>query len=408
MSKILLCSEGIVGVEGLSDLAACAAELSAQGHTISMVCSNLMVAGSRSEFDGIALFQAPVFNGFDSQPLKQTARYRNLSELLLAYGFGSVESLTPVLRAWLHLLSTLDVDHIISDHAPTALLASRLLSISSVMIGDGFAVPPMMDPPAGFKPWRTEPEKLAQDQSLAFVDNQILLKSINGAFSGLGYSDAHIKSPFEVYGHAAQWLMSVPEMDHYGKRDLPYVVRWPSTNSLSDPIWPACDGERVFVVINATSPYCKELLSQLHKLDLSVLVVVEDATAEFINHYSSGNLKIQREMVSVRSVAEHCKIVVTHGDHDLVYELLLMGVPSVLLPYGIQNTLLTYRLAKKRLGFAGPSKPSRLDVGGLIETTRTVDQVWHNASRFSLKYQTHTSLTRLHELLKALCLIAEA
>ncbi|MGK0373784.1 MAG: hypothetical protein ACJA2E_000251, partial [Arenicella sp.] len=223
MAKVLLCSEGIVGLESLSDLAACAAELTAQGHTISLVCSDLLAASSRSEFDDLALFQAPIFDGFDIRPLNPSARYKNLSELLLGYGYGSTESLMPVLRAWLGLLTTLEVDHVISDHAPTALLASRLLSISSVMIGDGFAVPPMMEPPASFRPWRTQAEKLAQDQALATVDNQRLLKSINGAFSGLGYSDVHIDWPFQVYEHAAQWLMSVPEMDHYGKRNLPYV-----------------------------------------------------------------------------------------------------------------------------------------------------------------------------------------
>jgi hypothetical protein len=266
----------------------------------------------------------------------------------------------------------------------------------------------MMEPPASFRPWRTQAEKLAQDQALATVDNQRLLKSINGAFSGLGYSDVHIDWPFQVYEHAAQWLMSVPEMDHYGKRNLPYVVRWPSTNSFSDPIWPDCDGERVFVVLDSTSPFCEVLLLQLQKLPLSVLAVVKDATAEFIDLYSSNNVKVQAEMVSVRSVTQHCKIVFSHGEHDLVYEFLLMGVPCVLLPYGIQNTLLTYRLAKKRLGFAGPSKSSKLDAGSLIETTKTVDQVWHNASRFGLKYETHTSLTRLHELLGTLCSIPKS
>jgi hypothetical protein len=157
------------------------------------------------------------------------------------------------------------------------------------------------------------------------------------------------------------------------------------------------------VVIDIASPHCEPLFSQFQNTGLPVLAVVNNADADFTKRYSSSRVKIQTEMVSVRSVAQPCKIVFGQADHDLAYEFLLMGVPFILLPNGIQNTLLTYRLAKKRLASAGPSKSSKLDVTALIETKRTVDQVWHNASRFSLKYENHSSLTRLHELIKTLC-----
>ncbi len=403
MAKVALCSERILGVEMLGDLAACASELSAQGHSVSLICSNLSAAHAHDEFKGIALFQSPNFVYENDSSAKLKARPRCLSELLITQGYQSKMRLAPVLRGWLHLLATLDVDHVISDHAPTALLASRLLSVSSVMIGDGFRVPPKINPLPGFRPWRSDKEKLLKDQAQAFVDDQLLLKSINESVIELGFNGMEISSPDELYQHADQWIMSVPEMDHYGSRDIPYVVRWPNTNSHDDAAWPKGDGDKVFVVLNASSSHCEALFEQLSTLDLPVLAVVEDASAHFINRFSSDKLIIQNEMVSIASVVQHCKIVFSHGEHDLIYQLLLKGVPSVLLPQGIQNTLLTYRLAKKRLGFAGPSKASKLDVNRLIESTKKVDQVWHNASRFSLKYENHSSLTRLHDLIKALC-----
>ncbi|MFT6406826.1 MAG: hypothetical protein ACJAQ6_000236 [Arenicella sp.] len=236
MAKVVLCSERVFGTESLGDLAACAVELLAQGHSVSLVCSDLVAANLRSEFDGIPLFQAPMFGDFGRHGDRHSSRPKNLSQLLIENGYESVDSLTPVLRAWLHLLATLDVDHVISDRAPTAMLASSLLSASSVMIGDGFSVPPKNAPLASFRPWRSEQQKLIRDQAQAFNDDQVLLESINGSFSGLGFGDVHITAPFEIYQHAEQWLMSVPEMDHYGKRDLPYVVRWPSTSALGDAV----------------------------------------------------------------------------------------------------------------------------------------------------------------------------
>jgi len=145
--------------------------------------------------------------------------------LFIAYGYQSKESLSPVLRAWLHLLATLDVDHVVADFAPTALFASRLLPVSSVMIGNGFTVSPKLHSLPGFRPWRNVPEKTAKDEAKIFVNDQILIRSINQSFAELGFAGFDISSSYEVYAHADQWLMTVPEMDHYGRRDLPYVVR---------------------------------------------------------------------------------------------------------------------------------------------------------------------------------------
>jgi hypothetical protein len=271
------------------------------------------------------------------------------------------------------------------------------------MIGDGFMVPPLSAPVPSFRPWRSEGEKIAKDNAKAEHDDRVLVSTVNESVRELGFIGADIQSTCEIYSHAAQWLMTVPEMDHYGRRKLPYVVRWPNTKLHDEPLWPNGAGDKVFVVLESGSSHCSSLFQQLEKLKVPVLAVVKDASTEFISTFSSDTISIQTDMVSIRSVCQQCKVVFNDADHDLVYELLIHGVPSVLLPKGIQNTLLTFRLAKKRLGFAGPSKSSKLNVSKLIEKTKTVDQVWHNASRFSLKYETHTSLTRLNELVFELC-----
>ncbi len=404
MASFVLCSELNQGARVFNDLAACALELDAQGHQVSLICSDLNLANTVPEFDEIEIFQAPSFDGENQDARRRRIRPRNLSELFLAQGYDSQAVLVPVLRAWLSILRRLDADYILCDQAPTALLASKILSIDSVMIGDGFNVPPKTETLPNLRPWRSEVDKVSKDLAQVQIDDQSLLDAVNESLKVMGINEIEMHSVQDLYSHADQWVMSVPEMDHYGSRRLPYVVRWPSTKSCEDAKWPDVDGDKVLVVLDSSSSHCKAVLSQLSKLELPVLAVILDASPRFIERFNSQTMKVQTEMVNIRSVAQQCKIIFCHSKHDLVYELLMFGVPSILLPKGIENTLLTYRLAKKRLGFAGPSKSSKLDARRLIEITKNVDQVWHNASRFSLKYATHTSLTRLQNLLEELCL----
>jgi UDP:flavonoid glycosyltransferase YjiC (YdhE family) len=403
MAKIALCSERMLGDETLRDLAACAHELSSQNHTVYLICDDLEAADKLAEFDDLKKFQAPILNSQYGPRGRRKSRPINFSQLLVTQGYNSQSALVPVLRAWIDLFNVLGVDHVICDQAPSALIASNLRSISSVMIGDGFRVPPKSEGLPSFRPWRTAPDKKRKDLIQMKNDDKMLLESVTAAVCELGFKGANLTSPSSLYAHAQQWLMSVPEMDHFGRRELPYVVRWPSTKSLSDPVWPEGQGDKVFVVLKSHSSHSKTIFSQLRSLDLPVLAIVADASPSFISEFVSDKVKIQTDMVNLRSVAQQCKIVFSDAEHDLIYELLTYGVPSVLLPKGIQNTLLTFRLAKKRLGFAGPSKSSKLDVAALIEKTQTFDQVWHNASRFSLKYATHRSLTRLCDLVSELC-----
>ncbi len=379
----------------MAKLADCATELRAQGHTVRVVCADITMAHQMPEFKKASIFQAPRANvRFD----EKMPRPINYSSLLLQHGYDSEENLTPILRAWLHLLATLDADLVMTDHSPTALLAGKLLMTPCVMMGTGYTIPRRSNPVASITPWK---HAEGGDNTELFSEDNRLLGVVNQSVKALNFDKVEIKQAQDIYSHATQWIMSLPEIDHYGRREESYVVRWSNTARVQAPVWPQVPGEKIFMYMDARSPHLKLLLEQLGKRGDPVLAVIPNATSKFLQDFAADNIKFEREHVDIKAVTDQCRVFINHCGHNLVYELLMQGIPSILLPNNPENTLLAYRVAKRKLGFPGPAKPSRLNINELIESVATNDQVWANASRLSLKYENHESLERLHDLIAA-------
>lgn len=401
MANVVLCSELGRDSRFLAKLADCVVELQAQGHSVRLVCSDVTAAHMLPEFKKVSIFQSPKPDLSIAGESKSKARMKNYSSLLMSKGYHDAAALTPILRAWLHLLATLDADMVITDHAPTALLAGKLLMIPCVMMGTGYTVPPRENPLPSFTPWKSgqaegdtpDPELLAEDKQLLAVVNQ--------SIKDLNFDKVELKEAQDIYSHAAQWVMTLSEIDHYGRRDVSYTVRWSDSGLAAAPIWPNVPGNKIFVYLEAESPHLPVLLKQLKERGEPVLAVIKGAGQELIDKYRAENINVQAEPVNIRQVVEHCRVLINNSGHNIVYELLMMGVPSVLLPSTIENVLLAYRVAKRKLGFAGPAKPDLMDIDALIKKVGDSDQIWANASRMSMKYQNHESLERLHDLILA-------
>jgi len=354
-----------------------------------------------NEFEKVALFPTPCFVDkpapfSDNKKVKQPQNY---SSVLMTKGYADSSTLVPILRSWLHFIATLDSDLVIADDSPTALLAARLLNVPSIMIGEGYTVPPTTETLNSVSPWREATEGAISVQGNCFFEDQHLLNAINGALKSLGFHDIELTEAQQLFSNAAQWVVSLPELDHYGARDLPYVVRWTAGSNGSNPVWPTVSGEKVFVYMDIDTPHITELLIQLTAIGDPVLAVIPNATDEFIQQYKAENLHIQRRQVDIKAVLKQCDTVINHGGHDLVYELLLLGIPCILVPNCHENNLLSYRLAKQRLCFAGPVMPSKLNVVSLLKAARARGVEWDNAAALARKYTDNNGLIRLHDLI---------
>lgn len=413
MANVLLCAESARRTKPLSYLADCAVELTAQGHAVTLVCPDVTRAHSMHEFEKAAIFPAPCSKDFvsaDSIPRyaaksqrSDRAALHNYSSILMTRGYGDPHTLAALLRSWLHFLATLDADCVIAEDAPTALIAAKLLNVPSVRIGHGFVMPPQTLPLAGISPWKESSDGAEIVGSRCRSEDKRLLSIVNQAVTNLAFEDIEFSEAHELFSDAAQWLVSWPELDHYGARDLPYVAQWGASDDVAiEPVWPNEADVKVFIEMNLDTPHITELLIQLTAIGESVLAVIPDASEEFIKQYRTGNLQIQRERVSIDAVVEQCDTIISDGSYDLTHQLLTLGVPSIIVPSCYESALFSYRLAKQKLCFAGPVMPSRLNTLNLLKAARKQGVEWANAAELASRYNDkNSSLVRLRDLITA-------
>jgi hypothetical protein len=395
MASVILCSELGRGFGHLAKLADYAVELEAQGYSVKLVCSDLHDAHQIPEFFDIAIFQAPVFREASLELGVDDVDYLNYSTILRRNGYRDIHTLAPLLRGWLHIQATLNADIVVADHAPTAILAAKLLKIPSIITGSGYCVPPLTTPLKSVQPWRDVPE------AELTIEDQALLRVVNDTVVELGFGDVRLKNAKELFEESAQWIFSIPEMDHYGARDQPYVVRWTNSTPRLSPVWPRAQGDKILVNLHADSLYLHALLEQLQLSNLPVLAVIPEVSNGMMERYHNTNINLQREMVDLKQAVDQCNVFINDADHDIVYELMSYGVPSIFLPSRADQIMLAYQLSQQGYSFVGPATAEELNLLALLKMSKDQDQVWLNCSHLSMKYENHKSLNRLHDLVKA-------
>lgn len=395
MASVILCSELGRGSGHLARLADYAVELEAQGYSVKLVCNDLHDAHQIPEFVDIAIFQGPVFRDSYVEQGVDESDLLNYSSILRKNGYRDINTLAPLLRGWLHIVATLNADIVIADHAPTALLAAKLLKIPSILTGYGFSVPPLTKPLKSVQPWK---EVEVNDIEL---EDRALLQVVNDTISELGFADVRLNHAKELFDEAAQWIFSIPEMDHYGARDQPYVVRWTNASQRVSPVWPKAHGDKILLSLHADSRYLHTLLEQLRLSNQPVLAIIPEISNGMMERYHDTNISLQREMVNLREAVDQCHVFINDADHDIVYELMSYGVPSIFLPTRLEQIMLAYQLSQRGLSFVGPATEDELDLEDLLKMSRDQDQVWLNCTHLSMKYENHKSLHRLHDLVKA-------
>jgi len=390
MANVVLCSEFGRGAVQLSKMADYVADLRALGHRVRLITLDIAAAHANKTFSEVPIYQAPAI-----QKNTTMVNVINYSSVLRSCGYHDSKVLSSSLRCWLHLLATLDSDLVIADRSPTAVIAAKLLNVPRVMSGNGFNVPPLQEPMATITPWRT-----VSDDEL-YKEDQRVLQVVNQSIIELGFENIQFSSIKELLDGTDQWLMSLPEIDHFGNRGDGYIVRWSHLNASRTPHWPAGVGSKVFISMDHRSPHLTSLLAQLRDTKVRVLAIIPGINQRIIDIYEGSNILIEQDAVDIKQVVNQCKIFINNAEHNLVYELLILGVPSVMLPSNLEQTLLSYRVGVAGLGFPATPDARKVDVDTLIRAAREQDQVWHNVAELAIKYQNHNSLIRLNGLLKS-------
>lgn len=346
MTRVLCAWELGAGTGHLHHLGFIAAGLRAAGHEALVAVRDVTTAESVLGDSGLAVLPAPFWGGRVSG-LPPSASY---AEMLLRVGYLTPAVVRGLVKSWRAMFQAINVEAVIAEHAPSALLAARLCGLPRICVGTGFMIPPAATPSPSVQPWAEITRKrleTAESRVLGVISEAL------APIGGIG-----LDTLAELFAVEAQFLVTFEELDHFGTRRLdpscrdtgrafgPYWGPLGAASELPEPIWPDASRERIFMYMHPSYPQFAPMVRALVEIGLPTLVVAPGIAAGRAAELSTGRLAVSPRQVDLNRVAEQARVVVHHAGHGVAGTLIEHGAVQLLVPNFVEQWALAVRFAR--------------------------------------------------------------
>jgi len=356
-----------------------ALELRARGHRIAFVFRELSPLAYLDPCAAHDVFQAPITltegRGAAGKPF-------SLADILGGCGYDRPSHVAGLLGGWLSIFERWRPDLVVTDFAPTALLAARALGLRRVAYGNGFSIPPRTTPLAPFRfDDPIAPGYLEASDARA-------LGSANIALARWGAPPlAALAEQFEA---DEEFLFTFPELDAYAKR--PASGYWgPGFNSESGvPVaWPEGEGKRVAVYVRKRLPQLDGLIDALVAQDCRVAAFIPDLDAKRVARLRSPRRIVSERPMRLGPLLAGCDLFVSHGGGACAGTL-AAGIPQLIFPAQYEQYLTALRVAQIRAGVL--AKPNATAAEVAMALAQLLGQSAHAeaAKAFAARYPGYT------------------
>ncbi|MFZ2269844.1 MAG: nucleotide disphospho-sugar-binding domain-containing protein [Azonexus sp.] len=388
MSRVLIAWELGTNYGHLARCLAIAHVLRERGHVVMFAVRDTRGAAEILSSAGFPYLQAPML----ARPGPATAPPASYSEILLGAGYGDRPSLKGMVTAWVELLRLFCADVVLADHAPTALIAARILDVTAIAIGNGFSVPPPIDPMPSFRPWENIPEGRLLSAS------QKANETITHVFGEFGVAPVQLAELFST-----ALLDTFPELDHYGERaGACYIGPIFTSLGAQEVRWQHSSPTRIAVYMRPDVAGFPFLLEALRECDAEVLAIIPGLGLAHLEKLVTDQLRIYTSPVAWRGLLTEANLVVGYGGTGSVAQSLLAGVPQLMLPRYIEQHLGALRVEAMGAGITiGPNRNKNTFVDA-IQKLLSESRFKAAAMAFAGKYASHRSQSAVMKIVASI------
>lgn len=298
------------------------------GHDVSFAVCDLDGAERTLAPAGFAFMPCPSL----SRPSRLEGAPVNYSDILAQQGYAERARLSALLRAWVTLLRVAAIDVVVSDFAPTALIAARVLGLSVEVIGPPFSVPPAISPLPSIRPWDpiTHEQLVQADSRVLTVMNEVLAE----------FGAEALPDVASLFAGITPHITHFAELDCYGPRtSVNYVGPIAGRSSLPRVEWQRPGSKRVFAYLHPALPGLEPLLQGIQQVGAEVICVIPGAADSMIDRLRRTGLNARNTPVDVAALLPDADAVVGYGSAGLIAEALRHGVPMLLTPLLVEHHL---------------------------------------------------------------------
>jgi UDP:flavonoid glycosyltransferase YjiC (YdhE family) len=365
-----------------------ALELRRRGHDVITALRELPRAESIIGRHGFTMLQAPLWQGTLLNPPRPSISY---AELLFFFGYLDASRLTAMIKAWTGLMSLIEPDMMIADHAPTALIAARVLGIPRATIGSGFDLPPATSPFANMRPWlNVSPERLMQS-------DQRVLRTINAAMEA--FSAQPLQRLSDVFECSKHFLITLPELDPYPSRNAArYYGPILAPAKGETPEWPQGCGPKVFAYLKPHYQQLEEVFAALAALECRTAAFIGGLSPHRLGKIKNSTTAVSHSPYDIERAASECDFGVCHAGHGTTCALLLKGKPLLLLPMQLEQYLTAKRVSETGAGVMvdgeNPHNDFRAAASQIINNPDLARRAREFAQRY-VGYSSSATVTRI-------------
>lgn len=351
-----------------------ARRLRAAGHQVVFAVRNTVIARDILGPADIPFLQAPISRHL-ARPTQVLA---NHAEMLIAHGYGELESLRRLLMEWHDLFRLFLPDIMVLDYAPTALLAARSQNIRAVLTGNGFELPPRLSPIPSFRPWKNIPE-----QRLLLAE-EVVLRNMNRILTDF---QARPFARFaDLFDAEHKILTTFEELDHYGERTGQIytgpVYELPDARTAQ---WPETGRPRIFAYLRPAAPNLASLLQALAATNADVICSLPGVDSSLLQRVRAANIRVFPTAVALENLLPTANLAVGYGS-GFIATSLLSGVPLLLTPYLVEHFLSAQRVEALGAGLTVHADAATEGYAAVIATLLDNSRFQEAAKRFAEKY----------------------
>lgn len=328
MAKILFTYEFGAGLGHINRLSAVAKLLDPR-HKLVFAVPN--VKDGKEALEKVLDASVEVIQGYNWSPLPSSnpgkAPTDTFADAICLYGYDQLERLLTASMRWLDVLARSSPDLIVADWAPTLRLVSQP-RIPTVIVGNGYTVPPAGRPLLPIRPWSdtVPPRSRAHEGQLLTNVNEVRERLAGPAidfFSDLFHGDR-------------TFVCTLPEFDPYARaRQEPSTWPFNVPTHMRDP-----DSEprnAVFCYLQGSHPSLKQALAAINQLTQGSEIYIRGADARRIARQSSRKSRIRVRPADFATSLPASRVLFHHGGLGTAYAGLAAGIPQIIIPLQLEH-----------------------------------------------------------------------
>ena len=290
----------------------------------------------------------------------------NIPGMLATEGWDDPVDLAARLEAWHGLFRLVQPDMLVTQAAPTALLAARGQPFRVAQLGRGYDTPPLAEPMPAFDPEAPGAMELAQAQEDA------TMAVLTTATEMLGVPAP--KRFREIFETDETYLITWAATDHFAPRaelqpdHPPYLgpLHTPSSGALRH--WAGRPGGRILAYLRPGSPMAAAGFAALDALgpENDIILAAPGISQGDADRLRSRDVQVENGIVQLRNLLADCDIGVSHASSGIGSSFVADVVPQIGLPCHREQVMFSRAVSRAGFGLAIAGRYGGQEVTALI------------------------------------------